>query len=80
VALGVPISDEQGNVAIGLVKGDRYNSAVVHCDRSITTCGTLESERREVEEASNLVLELELVGPVPAGRDRAVGASYAILP
>ena len=80
MALGVPISNEQGDVTVGLVKGDRNDSTVVHSDRSVPARSPLESERREVEEAANLVLELELIGPIPAGRDRAVGACDAVLP
>jgi hypothetical protein len=80
VALGVPISDEQGDIAVRLVKGNWYDSTIIHRDRSIAACGPLESERREVEEAADLVFELELVCPVPARRDRAVGACDAVLP
>jgi len=41
---------------------------------------SLEAERREVEETADLVLELELVGPVPSRRYGAVGAHDAVLP
>ena len=80
MALGVPITDEQGDVAVGLGEGDRHDGAVVDGDRAEPAGGSLETKRREVEEAADLVLELELVGPVPPGRDRAVGAGDAVLP
>lgn len=80
MALGVPISDEQGDIAIRLVERDGHNGAVVDGYGAVPTRSPLEAERREVEEASDLVLELELVGPVPSGRDWAIGAGDAVLP
>jgi hypothetical protein len=80
VALGVPVPDEQGDVAMRLVEGDGHGGAVVDGDGAEPAGSSLKAERREVEEAADLVLELELVGPVPSGRDGAVGARDAVLP
>ena len=80
MALGVPIPNEQGDVAVGLAKGDRHSGTVVDGDGAVPAGSSLEAERREVEETADLVLELELVGPVPSRRDRAVGSGDAILP
>lgn len=77
---GVPIPNEQGDVTVGLAEGYRHSSTVVDGDGAVPASSSLEAERREVEETADLVLELELVGPVPSWRDRAVGAGDAVLP
>jgi hypothetical protein len=80
VAPGVPVPDEQGDVAVRIIERDRHHGAVVDSDGAIPASSALQTEGWEVEEAANLVLELELVGPVPARRNRAVSAGNAILP
>jgi hypothetical protein len=80
VAPGVPVPDEQGDVAVRIIERDRHHGAVVDSDGAEPASSALQAEGWEVEEASNLVLELELVGPVPARRNWAVGAGNAILP
>jgi hypothetical protein len=76
----VPVPNEQRDISIGCVEGDRDDSPVVDSDTSETTSGALHGEGREVEEAPNLVLDLEAVGPVPAWRYGAVCAQNPILP
>jgi hypothetical protein len=80
VAVGVPIPNEQGDVTVGLAEGDWHSGAVVDGYGAIPAGSSLQAERGEVEETADLVLELELVGPVPSRWDRAVGARNAILP
>jgi hypothetical protein len=80
VILGVPVSDKDCDISIRLRKRHWYSTAVVNYDRPESTSGPLEAQRREVEEAPNLVLGLELVCPVPAWRYRAVGTKHSILP
>jgi hypothetical protein len=80
VVLLVPVTDEERDVPVWGVERDRDDCPVIHSDAAKTAGGTLHAERREVEEAPDLVLDLEVVGPVPAWRYRAVGAEDAVLP
>lgn len=80
MALGVPIPNEQGDIAMRVVEGEGHGCTIVDSDRAKPAGSSLEAERREVEETADLVLELELVGPVPSRRYGAVGAHHAVLP
>lgn len=80
VVLGVPIADEKVDVGVWLRKRNRDDGAVVDDDAAVTSGGALQEKRREVEEASDLVLDLEAVGPIPPGRDRAVCAQNPVVP
>ena len=80
MVLDVPIADEEGDVTIGLGEGHRDYVAAVDDDAAVTAGGALEAERGEVEEAADLVLHLEVVSPVPARRDWAVGAQDPVIP
>jgi len=80
MAFGVPIPNEQGDITMRLVEGDGHGCTVVDGDGAKPASSSLEAERREVEETADLVLELELVGPVPSRRYGAVGAHDTVLP
>lgn len=76
----IPIPNEEGDVPIWLPKRYSDHIAVIDGDPTISSCSTMEAQGREVKVAANLVLHLELVGPVPAGWDGAVGAQNSVLP
>lgn len=76
----VPVPDEKRDVPIGRIEWDRDDRAVVDSDTSEPPRGTLHTKGWEVEEAANLVLDLEVVGPVPTWRYGAGGAENPILP
>jgi hypothetical protein len=80
VVLVVPVADEDGDVAVGAGEGHGDDVAVVDDDAAEAAGGALQAGGGEVEEAADLVLDLELVRPVPAGRDGAVGAEHPVLP
>ena len=65
VVLVVPVSNEEGDVTMGLVEGHRDHVAVIDDEASVAARGSLEADGGEVEEAADLVLHLELVSPVP---------------
>lgn len=76
----VPVSNEQGDISIWCVEWDRDDSTVVDSDTSETTSSALHFKGWEVEEAPNLVLDLEIVGPIPSWWYWAVCAQNPILP
>jgi hypothetical protein len=80
VVLLVPVTDEERDVPVWRVERDGDHCPVIHGDAPETAGGALHAERREVEEAPDLVLDLEVVGPVPARWYGAVGAEDAVLP
>ena len=57
----VPVSDEDGVVAGRIGEGDRDSRAAEDSDAAETAGGLVESKRREVEEASDLVLHLGML-------------------
>lgn len=80
MVLGIPIPDEQGEIPVGRSEGDGDHVAVIDGDAAVPAGRPLEAEGREVEEASDLVLHLILVGPVPTRRDGAIGPQNPVLP
>lgn len=76
----VPIANEHGDVPIWLIEWHRDHVAVVDGDSPVAAGCSLEASGREVEVAADLVLHLELIRPIPAGRNGAVGAQHSILP
>jgi hypothetical protein len=80
VAGGVPVADEHGELVVRRGERDGDQRAAVDADRAEAAGGFVESQRREVEEAADLVLSLHAVSEVLARRDGAVGAGQAILP
>lgn len=80
VILLVPVPDEQRDVPVWGVKWDWDHGAVVDSDTSETPSGTLQTKWWEVEEAPNLILDLEIVGPIPTRWYGAGCAENPILP
>ncbi|BAS90483.1 Os04g0561950 [Oryza sativa Japonica Group] len=76
----VPVADQHGVLAGRRIEGDGDQRAAADADGAKAAGGLVEGERREVEEAADLVLGLHLVGEVLARRDRAVRAGHAVLP
>lgn len=80
MATVIPVTNEERDVPVGKAEGDGYDVAVVDGDGAVAPGGAVQRRGGEVEEAADLVLDLERVGPVPAGGDGAVGAEHAVLP
>jgi hypothetical protein len=76
----IPVTDKERDVPVGKGEGDGYDVAVVDGDGAVAPGGAVQRRGGEVEEAADLVLDLERVGPVPPGGDGAVGAEHAVLP
>ena len=66
MVLVVPVADEDGDVAVRAAEGHGDDVAVVDDDAAEAAGGALQAGGGEVEEAADLVLDLELVRPVPA--------------
>lgn len=77
---GVPVTDEHRVLAGRRGERDGDHRSAVDADSAEATGGLVEGQRREVEEATDLVLGLHAVREVVARRDRAVGARNAVLP
>jgi hypothetical protein len=76
----IPVTDKESDVPVGEPEGDGYDVAVVDGDGAVSPGGAVQRRGGEVEEAADLVLDLERVGPVPPRGDGAVGAEHAVLP
>jgi len=77
---GVPISNKNDNVIIWGIKRNRNDGSVVYNETPKSTSSSLKMKGREVEKASNLILYLKLVSPVPLRRNGTIGAKNTILP
>lgn len=77
----VPVADQQGEISSrgGNVTGIDGRLRIIY-DAAKSTCSFVEGEGREVEEATNLVLDLHDVCEVSPRRDWTVGARNTILP
>lgn len=75
----VPISNKKSEISRRLRKWDRNFGPTEDFDGTKGTSSLVESKRREVEESSNLVLDLKFVGEVLARSDRACGSMNSIL-
>lgn len=62
------------------VKRNRNNGSVVYDETPKSTSSSLKMKGREVEKASNLILDLKLVSPVPLRRNWTICAKNTILP
>ncbi|OAY79989.1 hypothetical protein ACMD2_04951, partial [Ananas comosus] len=80
VGLGLPVANEDGEVVGRRGEGDGDEEAAVDPEAAEAPRGLLRADRGEVEEAADLVLHLEVVSEVPAGRDGAVRPGHAVLP
>lgn len=74
----VPISDEHGVVTGRIWERNRNPRPAKDPDASETTSSLLESERRKVIEASNLIFDLENVSEVPSWGNGARCSIYTI--
>lgn len=80
MATVIPVTNKERDVPVGEPEGDGYDVTVVDGDAAVAPGGAVQRRGGEVEEAADLVLDLERVGPVPPGGDGAVGAQHAVLP
>lgn len=80
VVSGVPITNGDDNISIGGIERELYNFAI--CDNKTTesTCCCLEMSTRSIIVATDLILDLKSVCPVPIWRNGAIGAQNSILP
>lgn len=62
----VPISDENSVITGGIVERDRNSGSAQNPETSKSTGSFVECQRREVVEASNLILHLKYVCEVPS--------------
>lgn len=76
----VPISNHYGKITIWGSKRYWYYIAIINNKAPITASCSLKIEGREVEKATNLILHLKLVSPVPLGRNWTIRAQNPILP
>lgn len=76
----VPITNQNCYIPSWSVKWNRNNGTVVYNKATKSTSRSLKIERRKVEEASNLVLNLKIIRPVPLRRNWTVGTKNSILP
>ena len=80
VASGIPIAHKNDYIPIRHIKWQRDNFPISNNKRTKTTRCSLKVERGEVKEATNLILNLELIGPVPPWSNGTVGSKNSILP
>ncbi|KAG6527554.1 hypothetical protein ZIOFF_009665 [Zingiber officinale] len=80
VVLGVPVAEEDGVVVSRGLEGNRDEEAAVNPQPAEAAGRLVHPQRREVEEAANLVLHLEMVCKVGPWQDRAVGSRHFIKP
>ncbi|PON45956.1 hypothetical protein TorRG33x02_327410 [Trema orientale] len=80
VALGVPITDEDGVIIFGVGIGNRNEQAAVDSKATEASCCSMHGSGGIVDVASYLILDLEAIGIVLAWGNRAVGSKHSILP
>lgn len=80
MALSIPVTDYNDIIPIWLCKRNWDNLPIIDDKRTKATRGSLETKRREVKETPNLILDLELVCPIPFGRNWTICAKNSILP
>lgn len=74
----VPVADEDGVIAGGIREGNGNPGAAENSDSTKTTGGLVESERREVIEASDLIFHLENVSEVLPWRNWACCSVHTV--
>ena len=80
MTLGVPVADEDGVVFLRISIRDRNEQAAVHAQATEGTCCPMHGGGGIVDVASNLVLDLEVIGVVRPRLNRAHGSKHSILP
>lgn len=76
---GVPVTDEEGEIAGGVREGDRNEGAAKDSDASETAGGLVEGKRGEIEETSDLILHLNSVCEILPRRNWARRSVHSIL-
>lgn len=76
----VPITNQNGYIPIWGCKRNRNYSPIVDNKATKTTRSSLKMERGKVEKATNLILDLKVICPVPLWWNWAIGARNTILP
>ena len=74
----VPISDKNGIVTGRIREGDRNSGTAEDPNAAKTASSFVESKRREVVKASNLILNLKNVGKVLPRRNWTCGSENTI--
>lgn len=74
----VPVTDEDGVIAGGIREGDGNPGAAENPDPTETTGGLVETERREVVEASDLIFHLENVSEILPRRNWACCSVHTV--
>lgn len=77
---GIPVTNQKNNIPLWLIKRNWNNFPVINNNRTKTTRHSLKIERWEVEKASNLILDLKLICPIPLRRDWTICSLDTILP
>lgn len=75
-----PVSSEYGMVTSGRRERNRNSRAAIDFNAAKASGGLLESKRREIKEAANLVLCLKKVSEILAWQDWTVCAIDSVLP
>lgn len=76
----VPICNQDIQVILREAERDGYDDTIVDADGPVATGGHLKAERREVEEAAYLILDLHMIRPVLPRWYRAVRSWHSIVP
>ena len=80
MVLSIPITNHNENLSIRPCKRNLNNFPIIDNKGTKATRGSLETKRREVKETSNLILDLELICPIPIGMNWTICAKDSILP
>ena len=76
----IPVTNKDCEISTRSPKGNGNHYTIVHNNSSKASCCPLKVKGREVKEATNLILCLKTIGPVPSYRNGAIGPRYTILP
>lgn len=80
VALGVPVTDKNGVVILGVCVRDRDEQTAVDAEATEATSSSVHADAWVVEVAADLILDLEVIGLVFAREDGAHGSGSSVLP
>ena len=80
MTLGVPVTGQHGVVVLGVSIGHWDEQAAVDTEATEAAGCAVHAEAGVIEIASDLILDLVMVGEVGAWKNGAVGACYAVLP
>lgn len=80
MALGVPITNEDGVVVSWGVEGDWDEKTAIYAEATECACRLLHADGWVIKEAAYLILHLEVVRVVRPYRNRAVGPRHSVFP